>query len=527
MNWITQTGHVAAKDVRHTWVQLAAYIVLLTTTAASVVSGRALGPYWPTSSTQVLGAIDVFVIYLPLCTILLGFVMAASLVQADSPTRATAFWASRPLSPSAVLASKLALVFVTVVALPLLAALVALRSFDAGASLTASTLTHAAFVYGEWLMAAMIVAALTDDLRTFIGATVAILVAAAIVLGALSDSTPTNAALDGGAAALVLDIVQAVAFAGGAVLLAYLYRTRQRRRSTWVGGGIITAVLVFGSVASPSEARSAPLALSDGPPLEVAPVDSVTSGQPRSVQVEVAVPLRSDALRLEFRPDTMRIETRQGTEIGRRIGIVSRTIDGSVLPPVGQPVRWLFDQATSAHGRVTYMLDAVEEPAAASGITSVTLGGVVTAYRPHLLASLPLRDGAVAMSRGRRLRIYGFDHGRSSADLYLQVSDVTNGTGDSGFGIPTGGILQFVLVNSARSEAMLIGNAPSSNASGPDWIVLPWIGVSNTFTHFVTNASGHEMLLPQDDAWYRGARLVVVEWVAESRYRTSGKMVTP
>jgi hypothetical protein len=87
--------------------------------------------------------------------------------------------------------------------------------------------------------------------------------------------------------------------------------------------------------------------------------------------------------------------------------------------------------------------------------------------------------------------------------------------------------IQLVIVNDARGEAMLIDNQ-NATSGGSGSLVLPWIGISTTFKRLSTSQSRASTDgLPRDDAWYAGARVVVVEWNVVSTYRTRAEAIVP
>jgi hypothetical protein len=92
MNWHSQVLHVAVKDVRMGWWMILLFaVVVAAATAAAVerpVAFADVGFPW-----TLLGHV-------------LAVVLCAVFVQADSPSRSDAFWVTRPLYPSAVLAAR-------------------------------------------------------------------------------------------------------------------------------------------------------------------------------------------------------------------------------------------------------------------------------------------------------------------------------------------------------------------------------------------------------------------------------------
>ena len=521
MNWYAQVGHVAAKDVRQARWALVVYVALLSVAAAAVVTGRALGPYSTSSSSMTLGMPDVFVLWLPVVTIILGFISTALLVQADSPTRANAFWASRPLSPSAVLIAKLVVAATAIVALPVFAGLSALASLDASGAAMATLLARAALSYGELTLAVIVISTLTDDLRGFVGAFVAILVGIVVVGGALADFA-LNVPVFVPAALMVIGV------GGGVLLVAYLYRTHDRRIHTWIVGVPVTVCLVIASFIPPIPHEGDVPIVSGGAMMELEPLDPSSWGQARQLSIKVRVAQGLDSARLDFQPDTVAFRLLDGKDVhldGTYPAVVAR----GVLPPVGHPVRWIIDPA-NAEWSTAFAAEplGLDRQSIARGVKSVAVGGTMTVSRSHVVASLPLRNGAAVTRDGRRVAIYGFSHDAAGADMWVQTSAIPRAGGvlEQNAQLRDKDGLQFALVNDARSEAMLIDNQ-SGGSGGSGSIVLPWIGISTEFKRLTTNLLRPSDALPRDEAWYAGARLVIVEWNVVGRYRSRGEATLP
>src|SRR5262249_21976741 len=113
--------------------------------------------------------------------VIAGMVVVAMLVQADSPVRPDAFWATRPLSPLAVLSAKVMLTFAFIVGIPLVGQAIALRMNGANASDLANYLPGGVLTYGLWLFAAFVVASYTRDLKTVV--VVMLCISGALIIG--------------------------------------------------------------------------------------------------------------------------------------------------------------------------------------------------------------------------------------------------------------------------------------------------------------------------------------------------------
>jgi len=532
MNWFSQVRHVAAKDVRRSRWALIVYIAIITASTVSFVTGRAFGPY-PTklSTDDVPGMPDTFVVYLPMVSVILGLVASASLLQLDSPTRANAFWASRPLSPSAVLGAKLAVVMIAIVGLPLIGVAIGLTALDTSFVDTTKLVARCAVRYGEWALAVLVVGALTKDLRGAALALISILFGATMLLAAFSTGPAKSATLGPGPSEMAvhasLVIFAVVGVIGGIALLAFLYRTRAKRPGTWIAVAIATAWLVLASFATaPSNVR--PRVQGGSPASLVLQLQPGDTGAWRHEARALALRLAPSAGfptigdRADFRPDSVTIELLDGKRVN--VDPMGRTTITLGRPRLGTAVRWLDAADEQSHGFLTVEPKGGTRGAIANNARSVSVAGVVTSLRLRPIASLPLRTGESVIHDGRRIVIYGFSHDTTDAHVWVQLftvpRDTIPGVADLTRSIDD---LRFALVNDARSEALLLRDWGSSGNSGS--VVLPWIRIearSRRLKSEMGDSLSHN--LPRDDAWYKGARLVVLEWTLAGRFPARGEV---
>jgi hypothetical protein len=507
MNWFSQVRHVVAKDVRRTRWALIVYIALIAASTASFVTGRAFGPYSPTPSTEVLGMPDIFVVYLPVVSVILGLVASASLLQLDSPTRANAFWASRPLSPNAVMSAKLTVVLVIVV-VPLIGVIGVLRSLDTSAVAATKLIAACAVSYAEWALAVMLVGALTNDLRSSAVAFIAILFGIVLLAVAIGSYMPSSPLVP-----LAFTVGGAI---GGVLLLSFLYRTRDKRLRTWIAAAVLTTCLIVASFSPfPMKPRAKRVGVI-GPGLHVEPTDTATWGRTRqfSIRLKPSLAFSTADERVDFQADSVTIGLLDGT----RINVAGYYPSTNVLltpPQLGSPVRWRAQgEQDRAVGFLTVEPQESARAAISTGARSVSINGTFTNFRSRIVATLPLRVGASAIRDGRRIAIYGFSHDATGADVWVQVSSIPQAS------VLLGGSddLQLAIVNEARSEAMLLTSR--GNGGGSGGMVLPWLQLSTSFTHVTSNPSNAvQKDLPLDDAWYASAHLVVLEWDVVRRSR--------
>src|SRR5690242_18001167 len=170
MMWFAQVGHVAAKDLRYTLGSIVALVAAAALAAYGFVTHNALGPI-VRSNTETLSMSEVTVTWLPILIFLIGIIAVATLVQADRPLQADSFWTTRPLSPTAVLVAKLLLTVTAVTLPPLAAALMSLRALHTPNGVAASVLAHASIIHLSLLLATVVIASLTEDVKGFVTAT--------------------------------------------------------------------------------------------------------------------------------------------------------------------------------------------------------------------------------------------------------------------------------------------------------------------------------------------------------------------
>ena len=233
MTALSQVLHVARKDLRESRWPLVVYgaVVALATMNAS---------------HQTLGSFPEPMFFV----VIAGMVVVATLVQADSPVREDAFWATRPLNPFSVLGAKVLLTGIVIVGLALIGQAIALRMDGAYASDVAYFLPAGAFAYGLWLFATFLVASYTRDVRTFV--VVMMCISAGLVIGPtilFSSLANRNAPEPSRSFDTIMRVVAWLGFIGSAALLLVLYRRRTKVRG-WA------VAMVIGRAGDDSSLRS-------------------------------------------------------------------------------------------------------------------------------------------------------------------------------------------------------------------------------------------------------------------------------
>ena len=221
MSWLGQIGHVARKDVRQYWWLILLYLAIV---AAVTANARSDAPVM-----SLIVSLDAFIV------VAFGMATAASLVQSDSPSRSDAFWATKPLDPSAVLTAKLVLIALGVIGIGVLGEMVGLQTLGLRAAEVGSLVTRSIGLYAIWLVAAIAIAALTPDFRAFAIATLVVVIAF-FALAEMLFADPYG----------VLHLSASVPAVGVLVALgavAHRYQRRDAPRTVWgmAGVGIFSA----------------------------------------------------------------------------------------------------------------------------------------------------------------------------------------------------------------------------------------------------------------------------------------------
>jgi hypothetical protein len=229
--------HLLRWDVRRFRPLLCVWLVL-------VVANAALEGVWPVLAadlaTRHLAGLIANLVWL--ARLLLTFVLAALVVQAHPLVGSDAFWTTRPIRPGLLLASKLFLLAVMMIAIPVSADIVLMIAYHVPPLEIMAVAAQNAVSWTLWVVLIISAAALTPSLAQFALLIGAVLIAAAVSLAALlsismyrSNSEPP---LSGTAelydptswmVGTALIIITAVS------LLVVQYRTRNRVRSVVIG----------------------------------------------------------------------------------------------------------------------------------------------------------------------------------------------------------------------------------------------------------------------------------------------------
>lgn len=511
-----QTLHVMVKDIREHQVVIVIYlgVVALTTVTAAARGGDTGFP----TSLLLVALLEV-----------LGMIVAASFVQSDSPTRADAFWASRPFDPSAILGAKFLETALIVLVVPVTGELIALIAHHAEAGILFRAAATTGWAYATWLIVAFLSAAMTRDIKSFIMtiATVPILLVALVVwTAARAHSTDQEPALRSAAQYATSWCLIFLGALGSAALLTYLYRTRDARPRTWVAG----LACVFLLAQSPGRTLTRAEASDAVPntPRTTFRVSTGTTSNNGANEVRYGINVSPDSLppmqRLALLNGVVTLRGRAGSTVKQAVDNPFLNLAFSARPIDG--VTWLgHDLPISGAGvgvTRTDSLRAIVE----GGITDVRIDGRILVRVPGRADTLNLRVGATVARNGTSMTISKLDFSGGEPTLELAVSSVPEAVD------PTGPYsmddqTDFSLVNGARREAVALMRRGGGHSFG--WLVLAGIQVS----------AGEEQLgrqfmrrpgvsdEPLRDDWFDGARLVITHWVPAGSYTIHAENAKP
>jgi hypothetical protein len=532
MTNLAQVRHVMMKDFRESRWLLAVYLCV-----TALATAHALG---------VKGFDGEGAGYLMILVVVVGMIVAASLVQGDSPIRADAFWATRPLNPPAVLAAKLVVVAIIVIGIPAIGELGGLITHHVAARDLPVKLATSIWEYGRWLLIALVIGGVTRDLRAVVLTLIAIPLFFVLMAVWSSMQTPSDMLRIGEPGfTLPLAIRVAVFVAGGGALLWHLYRTRDARPRTWIAG---FAVFLAGIWSVGPDVATATFA--EAPTPVPRATFKVGLARYRTEDVEIVpglAPLRASnsdgnpriALRLEL----------DSPPSSQRLGLISgvgifRLRDGTVLrqPIIRQSMsrylqvrdttglHWLGEPADArfSTGFSVSTTDGVQR-AIEAGVTAVGLDGRILVSTPDAADTVPLVIGAYTTRSGSRATVTKWEYGLGRAALTLSTSAVMNDVQSTLPGPFDAEESDFALINEARHEAIALEMGGLGYHTG--WLVMPGnptrdgsltLQTSRQYARSVERGGA-----PLDDAWFRSAHLVITHWVRRGSYAVHSEGSVP
>lgn len=499
MTFLGQVRHVMAKDVRQTLWPLMIYLVTvaLATVQSTTITARSLG---------VLGLAAYLVV-------IAGIFTTALVVQGDSPTGSDAFWAARPLNPTAVLGAKAAFALALLV-VALVAQSIVFAWLDEPARDFVRLLAHSSWVYGLWLIIAIVAASITRDLRTFIISLV--LVPLAFTFSRIRISVgPSDLVW----LRLGVFATTAIGLGGAIALLIYLYRTRKSGSITWTLAVLTIACLltpIFGNPWPPSSVRAEQTSVRAEPSVEQYSLSLVLrSATDGTLDVGVGYQRPTVSDRLTF-ADSVVVDIR--LKDGSSMLVASRPNVMLTVPPLPLPkgVRTLGasplqrGSGGSSGLRLTRrQLDSIRV-----GIASASMDVWTASFQPSVLFAIPLQVGAAARRNGRMVRVH--DVGRvPNVDSLASVSLTTVETPTQRVSLADLLLAQqtprYAIVSPTRNEAVI--PMPGARGGSTGAMVLPGLVrrvFVTTFDWNMVNGRSSPQLV--DLEWLRDATLHVFAW---------------
>jgi hypothetical protein len=451
MTTLAQAAHVMAKDLRDHWRLASLY---LTTVLVATLHAIDAGPF----TSSALAPTTVLLIAL-------GVLLSAIVILDDSPTRTDAFYASNPLSATAMVFAKLGDVLL-LVAIAAVGQWVAIRSYDLSGTDALGSVGTSAFLYSAWLLATLCVAALVRDLRTFLLAVTGMVVAyfaMTVLIGIGAVPLTVGHTLEAAGA------IAEVAF------IAWLYRSRDTRRRTRVAGFALAAVTVLMIETVPGDADSATLpATIARPAMSVLPSVTDDGG---SVRVAIRSGSQAGDLHFTLHAPVITITLLDGStlHLPATRGPVDVELDplASTTPALrgvtsGPSMAPPGEREVSIQAEIT----TLQRERIRAGMRAVSVDGRVTVTRAESVGTLALRDGTTLTHGGRRIRIESWDRGQGVPVLTLSASRVQGGKAQPTTGIgPLGSGTTFALLNMLRHELSAL--SLSSGSHSFDGMVLP------------------------------------------------------
>ncbi|HEY2164053.1 MAG TPA: hypothetical protein VGH04_08690 [Gemmatimonadaceae bacterium] len=514
MNAIAQMLHVARKDLRESRWPFIVYVVAVAVAAARVTD------WW--SASRVL-EMAMFLV------VISGVVLVAILIQSDSPIRADAFWATRPLAPTAVLLAKILLVVVIVVGLPVAAQAFAVSSFDIHGMALLRRLATATSAYARWLLIALALASLTKDLKSLIVMFVCIPVALGIASDVWTSAVSDRVVFDASSKSGLISFDQLVVWVGavGCVALPFwLYARRDRGWRSLAAGTVAAACGLMGVLDTPSIPPTQPEDRSvrgDAIAISLSPGQSIN---PNGIQLQVRATSAPAGQRLTFNPDRAELDLADGTKMQINTGFSSIEL-GSIRPPSLANSVWLTPDRDSAFASLKSIIvrpDFQQQQRLAKGIKKITIYGRISASAPQAVGNLRLAPGARLAVPGRRVSIRQWVQ---SGQTEITVNSIELPlSADASRQFESGSrVVSYALVNDARHEAIPL--TVRGTSGGSSWLVLPGDEVLTREFTLDTRDAYVGQSAGVDARWYDGARLWLVDWVPVGRYPVSAELTLP
>ena len=499
MTWLAQVLHVLRKDLRVIrWAGLLYVVAAVLTITAALLSWERWAP--------LLWAVVV-------C--MSGALLVGQVVHNDSPTRVDSFWATRPLTPSAVFAAKV-LMALLVLVVPAVGEWIYLRSHDISVVAATSLAARPIAVYTGLLALAIMVGVLTPNIKVF-----AIAFGGLVFGGTLAVQLLLWFDIDdvGLPPALLLYVVVLT----GIIALGWQqYRTREPRR-----GYAVAALLVLLTMLIPVDTVAREIARSAMRPRIPALVDTV------ALRVEEATVRPSGArglLQIRLRVEDLS-PTRQYSIYVQDVSVATDEQPQAAL--LRSHGTWFREELGGSAGNallnagtpemiLNYNITPAEAALLERSDVRVIVHARVVVREMRAELDMAAVAGARVAADGRRVHIARVERAGGIV-LHARHSVVPVERR-----VPPGVEGRFELVNPERNEAIVL--TPSYDRNTETSSVLPISHARATYVTLSPGSGGPNRWkrVNPDDAWLTGARLSYVVPVAVGEYRVHAEgRVTP
>ncbi len=467
--------------------------------------------------------------------ILAAMICIAVVVQGDSPTRADAFWASRPLQPSAVASAKIVQVGI-IIAIALVGQIISM--FSRGVpDLVAHFIPAMIGTFGLWILAALAAAVVTKELQgaivAFIG--MAVLFGIALSSGGMSPTLTSS-----------WRVPLAVAEAALALVTLYvMYHSRDRRLPLVVAGCVACMGPLIMLMPNPSPARQGTIVTPNAPRQLRASFEDSVNFDSREIRIHVAVDGVSNAQHATLSETSVAFTLTNGevVYIAQQF-YVPITLGDSIVTP--QPLRWFSHGAQPFVGILALHPTDVERSQLARGVRHVSINGTVVVHDQQYVATMPLREQEQLRVANRRVLVDSVIHGGNdiTARLFISVPERSEEQQQDAYDPYMNNTPRFALVNDVRHEA-ITANSTSTSISN-FWLVMPGMmlteqSVSLTLRKAQQQATvmtasprrsmsytaafeAVEISPAIDDAWLRDAKLLMFDWKFRAKYRVRAEV---
>jgi hypothetical protein len=234
--------HLAVKDLRALRGPIALWLTALAADAAFQALKLDRVVTDPNRAEAVYGALLVAGI----CLLVVGWVLAAMVIQLDALDSPSAFWLTRPLSWRGLLTSKLLVIVSLFLVLPTAAAAAVAAANGARGEVLVQFTLEWLVVAAALLMPMLVAASAAHNLpRMVLVASGFVGIYATVHFGTMSVPWMwANRTVDARISGLMLAIGCSVG--GGAALLVHQYKTRATHRTVWLAGGLAVLAVLAG-----------------------------------------------------------------------------------------------------------------------------------------------------------------------------------------------------------------------------------------------------------------------------------------